>query len=91
MTWRPRDASPFQSAWYDAVVQALSRAGYDVAPGNPTAGPFAFGVDDYVIDTLDAAGWRDVVLRTHTLRLQYGGPGMTPEEALELAVAMPMV
>ena len=58
MTWRPRDASPFQSAWYDAVVQALSRAGYDVAPGNPTAGPFAFGVDDYVIDTLDAAGWR---------------------------------
>jgi SAM-dependent methyltransferase len=91
VTWRPRDASPFQSAWFDAVVGALGGAGHDVTTAAPTDGPFAFGVDEHVIDTLRSAGWHEVALRTHTLRLQYGGAGTTPEEALDLAMAMPMV
>jgi len=37
-----------------------------------------------------AAGWVDVALQSHVLRLLYAGAGTTPQEAVDIALEMPM-
>jgi SAM-dependent methyltransferase len=87
-TWRPRDASPFQHAGYDAIVTALTAAGYDIAAGDPTAGPYAFGVDSYVHEVLGAAGWHDIVLTPLEMPLYFAGPETSPLDAVGVALGM---
>jgi SAM-dependent methyltransferase len=88
-TWRPRDQSPFGSAVGTSMDAALVEAGYSVESTDPAGGPFSFGVDSFVIDVLTRAGWSDVALTEYTLPLLFGGPGISAEEAAELAMGMP--
>lgn len=87
-TWRPRNACDFQSVGWQAIVEKLRSNDYVVADADPTAGPYAFGVDDFVGSLLHDAGWRSVDLQPVELPLYYGGPGASPSEAVESAMGM---
>ncbi|CAN5365166.1 methyltransferase domain-containing protein [soil metagenome] len=87
-TWRPRDASPFQSAGYDAAMRVLKAEGYDVTPKDPAGGPFSFGVDKKVHEILGGAGWTDVVVHAVEMPLYFAGPGASADDAVEVALGM---
>lgn len=87
-TWQPRDACPFQSAGYDAVMRALRDHGYDPEPTDPAAGPLSFGVPERVHDVLGGAGWSDVEVHPVEMPLYFGGPGASPDDAVDLALGM---
>lgn len=86
-TWRPRDTCAFQSVGWRAITRALRDWKYDVADPDPTAGPYAFGVDEFVYQVLGDAGWSDVTLHDVKLPLYYGGPG-SPQDAVDTALGM---
>ncbi len=86
-TWRPRDACAFQRVGWEAITHGLRANGYAVEDTDPTAGPYAFGVDDVVHSVLDAAGWRDAGIDDVTLPLYYGGPG-SAHDAVDVALGM---
>ena len=88
-TWQPRDACDFQALGWQAIVGTLRSHGYAVDDPDPTAGPYAFGVDDVVRSVLDDAGWRNVDIHPVELALHYGGPGASPEDAVGTAMGMP--
>ncbi|MEM9513876.1 MAG: methyltransferase domain-containing protein [Actinomycetota bacterium] len=88
-TWQPRDACDFQSVGWDAIAAALVANGYELELPDPAAGPYSFGLDDHVRAVLTDAGWRDVRVRPVDLPLYYGGPGLSPSDAVETAMAMP--
>ncbi len=88
-TWQPRDACDFQSVGWDAIANALAADGYEIEMPAPAAGPYSFGLDDHVRSVLADAGWRDVRVRPVDLPLYYGGPGLSPADAVDTAMAMP--
>lgn len=86
-TWRPRDSCAFQAVGWQAITRALRAADYEVEDTDPTAGPYAFGVDDTVRATLTGAGWSDVAMHDVELPLYYGGPG-SAQDAVDTALGM---
>jgi SAM-dependent methyltransferase len=88
-TWRPRDASPFQYAGYNAIVTAFADHGWVVPPTDPTAGPYALGLDERIVGVLGAAGWDAIEVRQLDQVLYFAGPGTSVDDAVDLALAMP--
>jgi SAM-dependent methyltransferase len=84
-TWQPRDACDFQRVGAQAIAQALSAEGYEVPEADPAAGPYAFGVADFVESTLTDSGWSHVAVQPVDLPLYFGGPGASPQEAADMA------
>jgi SAM-dependent methyltransferase len=82
--WQPRDASDFQSLAIDVAVRVAARHGLRLQPDPPDAGPFAYGSAPYTTGLLERAGWTDVEVVPQELDLYLGGPGTTPEQAVEL-------
>ena len=81
--WQRQDASEFQ--WLSVQVAARVAADHGVLlrPNPPDAGPFAYGTRDHTGPILEAAGWVDITVEPHSLPLYVGGPGTTPEQAVE--------
>lgn len=82
--WQPRDASEFQSLAIDVAARVAAGLGHELPLDPPDAGPFAYGHPDHVTDVLHRAGWSQVSFTPHELVLYLGGPGTTPEQAVEL-------
>ncbi len=82
--WQPRDASEFQTLAVDVAVRVAAQHGYELSPDPPDAGPFAYGLPEYVTPLLEQAGWVDVEFEPHDLELHVGGAGTTSEEAVEM-------
>lgn len=82
--WQPRDASEFQSLAVDVAVRVAADHGLRLEPDPPDGGPFAYGSRPYVMDLLHQAGWADIEFAPAELDLYLGGPGTTPEQAVEM-------
>ena len=82
--WQPRDASEFQSLAVDVAVRVAADHGVRLRPEPPDAGPFAYGSAPYVTGVLHKAGWAEVAVAPAELDLYLGGPGSTPEQAVEM-------
>lgn len=87
-TWRPRDACDFQAVGWQAITGRLIAAGYQVADVDPAAGPYAFGVTQVIGRVLADAGWGAVRIHRVDLPLYYGGPGASPQDAVDTAMGM---
>jgi SAM-dependent methyltransferase len=75
--WGP----PLQNPWM-LEGMAVARRHIELPSPEPRApGPFAFEERDYMADTLDAAGFRDVEIVAATGELPVGGPGATARQA----------
>ena len=87
-TWQPRDACDFQSVGVSSIIDALRSHDYEVPELDPNAGPYAFGVEDHLRQTLDHAGWREVRVHPVRLPLYCGGPGLSTAEAVDTALGV---
>lgn len=84
--WQPQNASEFQSLAIDIAVRVAADHGVELERAAPDAGPFAYGKVDYVAGVLEQAGWTHVDFAPHELMLYVGGPGTTPERAVEMGL-----
>lgn len=84
--WQPQNASEFQSLSIDIAVRVAADHGVELEPTAPDAGPFAYGKADYVTGMLEQAGWTHIDFVPHELMLYVGGPGTTPERAVEMGL-----
>ena len=76
-------APPQDNPWMSAAV-ALARRHIDLPASLPGApGPFAFGEPDYLNAILTKAGFHTLVFASAAGLLPVGGPGSTPETALQ--------
>jgi SAM-dependent methyltransferase len=82
--WQRQDASEFQSLSVEVATRVAANHGVILRPDPPDAGPFAYGTRGHTGPILEAAGWADVNVEPHTLPLYVGGPGTTPEQAVEM-------
>lgn len=82
--WQRQDASEFQSLSVKVATRVAADHGVMLRPDPPDAGPFAYGARDHTGPILEAAGWVDVNVEPHSLPLYVGGPGTTPELAVEM-------
>ncbi|MFT3854501.1 MAG: methyltransferase domain-containing protein [Ilumatobacteraceae bacterium] len=83
VVWQHQDASEFQWLSIDVAVRVAAEHGVTLRP-RPAAGPFAYGTRDHTGPILEGAGWADVRVQPHELSLYVGGPGTTPEQAVEI-------
>lgn len=82
--WPPQNASEFQWLSIDVAVRVAAEHGVALRPDPPDAGPYAYGTLATTAPILEAAGWVDVAVDPHVLSLYVGGPGTTPEQAVEM-------
>jgi hypothetical protein len=82
--WQPRDASEFQSLAVDIAVRVAGERGHRLRVDPPNSGPFAYGSAPFTTEMLEQAGWTDIAFLPHDVVLYVGGPGSTPEAALDL-------
>jgi SAM-dependent methyltransferase len=78
--WAERSQSPLFGLPLAIAVAELERAGVTVEVPSPTAGPYSLADGPHVERMLAAAGWTDVRLEPHPLRLAVGG-GAGPADA----------
>jgi SAM-dependent methyltransferase len=82
--WQRQDASEFQWLSVQVATRVAADHGVTLRPSPPDSGPFAYGTCDHTGPILEAAGWVDINVEPHTLPLYVGGPGTTPELAVEM-------
>lgn len=80
--WGPLPENP----WRTDVSRIIGKY-LDAPPPPPRApGPFAFEERAYVEDILGKAGFRDVAFSTYKADQAIGGPGATPDDAMEFTL-----
>jgi SAM-dependent methyltransferase len=80
--WGSIDGNPWASATMEAARSRLTLP--PPAPGAP--GPFAFADTGYLHSLLEQGGFREISFTPWTGTVQQGGPGVTAEEAAEMAI-----
>jgi SAM-dependent methyltransferase len=80
MTWDRRDRSELFQVPHDATVAVLERRGLPVADLPLDEGAFSLGAPEVVAGVLVAAGWQDVHVEHHAIRMRVGG-GAGPDLA----------
>jgi SAM-dependent methyltransferase len=83
VVWPRRDESDLFAVPLQAAVDALPHLASAVPPDDD--GPFSLADDDLVVSLLRAAGWTDVAIDRHRLRLPFAG-GLPPDDAARAAV-----
>ena len=82
--WQRQDAAEFQWLSIQVALRVAAAAGVVLVPEAPDAGPYAYGSHDHTVGILEAAGWVDISVEPHSLPLYVGGPGTTPEQAVQM-------
>jgi SAM-dependent methyltransferase len=71
--WGRRTESPLFELPYRIALDVRHAHGQDIAELAPDEGPFAWHDADAVTQLLEDAGWHDVAVVSHLLRLPFGG------------------
>jgi hypothetical protein len=83
--WSRRDESDLFGLPLRTLAAALRSAGRDVTLPADDEGPFSLCDDEQVHGLLAAAGWSDLLIEPHTLRLPFAG-GLPVDDAAAAAL-----
>src|SRR5690606_7567932 len=73
MTWDRRDRTEMFQVPMHATIDVLRAAGRDIPDLPVDEGAFSLSDPAHVTDILEGAGWADVVVEQHSIRLPVGG------------------
>lgn len=79
--WRPRTENEMMQWPIDVALEVADRLGVELELPDPNLGPFSWGDERFVVDTLSTAGWADVVVTPRPVSLYLGGSA-SPQDAV---------
>lgn len=87
MTWDRRDRTEMFQVPMKATIEVLRAAGREIPELPVDEGAFSLSDPGHVIELLEGAGWADVVVEQHDVRLPVGG-GQALRGAAESAIGI---
>jgi SAM-dependent methyltransferase len=86
--WLPRDRSPLHGRVLDVAVARAAELGVQLTLDPVDGGLSIFGVEEWVLPVLEAAGWTQVCFRPIRASVYVAGEGASPREAVATRMAV---